>query len=183
MKILNLHGYKGSSENCACTTLCEMGFEVLSPELEYDNCLPEEILQTLDKAVTQNNIDLIVGTSLGGFYGAVLSARTKLPAIFINPCLMPFVYLPRLGFQMSTDPFIPLFGELINIDKQNFSVIVGGKDEIIDSHDFTENFFANERFRIVPDGKHSGATLPLKEYFTDVISCYSKEKNDKRCYF
>lgn len=176
MKILNIHGYKGSNENCAFTTLQDMGFEVISPVIDYDTDSPENILRNLKNIITENQINVLAGTSLGGFYAAVLSAQEKLPVILINPCLMPFVYLPRLGYEMDINPFITLFGELNNPDKQNISVIVGSEDEIIDSHDFTERLLGNERFRIVPDGRHSGATLPLKEFFKDVMNYYRREK-------
>ena len=43
-------------------------------------------------------------------------------------------------------------------------------EEIIDSHDFTGKLLGNERCKVIPDGKHSGATLPLKDFFTETIN-------------
>lgn len=169
MKILNIHGYNGSSLNCAYSSMKELGFEVISPIIDYDTLTPEQTLEMLNLLITEKGINLLVGTSLGGFYAAVLSAHKHLPVFLINPCLMPFVYLPRLGYQIDVKPFVKLFGELLKLDNNNTFTIIGEKDEIIDSHDFTKKLLGNENFRIIPDGKHSGATLPLKEYFTEML--------------
>ncbi len=169
MKILNIHGYKGSPENSACYALKNLGFEVVSPEINYDSSAPEQVYRKLCSIITENEINMIAGTSLGGFYGTLLSAELDMPAVLVNPCLMPFVYLPRLGFTGDIMPYIKMFGKISDIRKQNISVIIGGQDEIIDSHDFTRNLLENSRFRIVPDGRHSGATLPLESYFRDIF--------------
>ncbi|MCM1506241.1 MAG: hypothetical protein NC177_03770 [Ruminococcus flavefaciens] len=169
MKILNIHGYTGSAENSACSVLRKLGYEVISPQLDYDSMLPEDILDTLGRQITENNIGCIVGTSLGGFFGAVLSARLSVPVILVNPCLMPFVTLPRLNFEGNIRPYIILFSEIANMDISGTSTIIGGRDDVIDYHDFTENLLRNKDFRIVPDGIHSGATLPLEQYFKEVL--------------
>ena len=110
---------------------------------------------------------MIVGTSLGGFYAAVLSARHDLPAMLVNPCLTPF--LLDILSKFKTRPLVKLFGELATIDSANVSCIVGDEDEVLGDHYFTETLLKNERFRRVPGGKHSGATLPLKEYFKEIL--------------
>lgn len=169
MKIMNIHGYRGDPHNSAYRALDNLGCDMLSPAFDYDNELPENVTDKLLNIINSNNIELIVGTSLGGFYAAVLSARTGLPAILVNPCLLPFLHLPRLGYDGNIAPFIPLFGELSELRVNNVSVIVGGSDEVIDTHDFTKNLLQNSRFRVVPEGKHSGSTLPLREYFGEIL--------------
>jgi len=161
MKILNIHGYKGSSCNSAYIALKNFGCEVISPELDYDALIPEETLEVLRCQITDNAVDVIVGTSLGGFYAVVLSAQLNLPVILVNPCLMPFIYLSRLGYTRDVKPYMAMFGELLKLKSYNVSTVVGGQDEIIDTQDFTEQLLQNDRYVIVPDGKHSGATLSL----------------------
>lgn len=173
MKILNIHGYTGSAENSACSVLRRIGCEVVSPQLDYDSMLPENILDTLGRQITENNIGCIAGTSLGGFFGAVLSARLGIPVILVNPCLMPFVTLPRLDFKGNIRSYVSLFSEIANMDISGTSTIIGGRDDVIDYHDFTENLLRNKNFRIVPDGRHSGATLPLEQYFKEVLRQYT----------
>ncbi len=170
MKILNIHGYMGSSENSACSVLKKMGYDVISIQLDYDNMSPYSVLDMLLRQISDNNITHIVGTSLGGFFGAVLSAELDVPVVLVNPCLMPFVYLSRLGFTGDIVSYIEMFGKISNLKNKNVSTIIGEQDEVIDSHDFTEKFLGNERFRKVPHGRHSGATLPLESYFREVLS-------------
>lgn len=169
MRIFNIHGYNGNPENSAYLALKELGCEIISPALDYDAETPEKILGRLTRIVGDCQPDTIVGTSLGGFYGAVLSLRTELPLILVNPCLMPFLHLPRLGYEGEIRPFLPLFGELSKLKNSSVSAIVGGSDEVIDTHDFTEILCGNSRFRVVPGGEHSGATLPLREYFAEIF--------------
>ena len=77
----------------------------------------------------QYKADMIVGTSLGGFYAAVLSARHELPAMLVNPCLTPF--LLNILSDFKTRPLVKLFGELAKIDSSTVSCIVGDDDEVL----------------------------------------------------
>ena len=158
--ILNVHGYHGSPKNSAYTALHEIGCEyIISPSIDYDSEEPS------------NKADMIVGTSLGGFYAAVLSARHDLPVMLVNPCLTPF-FLDILS-KFKTRPLVKLFGELATIDSSNVSCIVGDDDEVLGNHAFTEKLLGNSRFRRIDGGKHSGATLPLKEFFTKMLDYYT----------
>ncbi len=82
---------------------------------------------------------------------------------------MPFLHLPRLGYKSDEGvlEYIRLFSGLADVDSGLVSTIVGGQDELIDTHDFTRSVFQNERFIVVPEGKHSGATMPLEDIFKD----------------
>lgn len=169
MKILNIHGYHGSAENSAFYALKSIGCEIISPALDYDSETPEKISETLYKVITENKPDVIVGTSFGGFFAALLSVRSGISVMLVNPCLQPADILPALGYKQDISNFAPLSAMITNIDISRVSTIIGGKDEVIGNHGFTRKILYNERFVVFPDGKHSGATLPLKEFFTDVL--------------
>ena len=170
--ILNIHGYHGSPKNSAYTALHEIGCEyIISPSIDYDSEEPSNIIGNLNMLRVQHKADMIVGTSLGGFYAAVLSARHDLPAMLVNPCLTPF-FLNILS-DFKTRPLVKFFGELSKIDSSNVSCIVGDDDEVLGNHAFTEKLLGNSRFRRIEGGKHSGATLPLKEYFTEMLDYYT----------
>lgn len=47
-------------------------------------------------------------------------------------------------------------------------------DEVIDTHDFTERLLGNARFRRIPGGHHSGASLPLDESFAEMLHYYTE---------
>ncbi|WP_295112442.1 YqiA/YcfP family alpha/beta fold hydrolase [Ruminococcus sp.] len=167
--MLNLHGYGGSAENAAFAALKANGHDVVSPQNDYDAVSPREMVVKLKKLAADESIGLIVGTSLGGFYAAVLSAETGLPAVLVNPCLMAFYHLPLLGYTGDISEFIGLFGELEDLDKSRICAIIGGSDEVVTTHSFTRGYLCEERVTVIPAGKHSGATLPLAEYFGKVI--------------
>ena len=170
--ILNIHGYHGSPKNSAYTALQEIGCEnIISPSIDYDSEEPSNIIGTLNMFRVQYKADMIVGTSLGGFYAAVLSARHDLPVMLVNPCLTPF--LLNILSDFKTRPLVKLFGELAKIDSSNVSCIVGDDDEVLGNHAFTEKLLGNLRFRRIEAGKHSGATLLLKEYFTGMLDYYT----------
>ncbi len=167
MKILNIHGYKGSSENSACLALKELGYDVISPQLDYDAESPENILSLLSDVLSDSKPDVIVGTSLGGFFALLLSIESGLPSVLVNPCLMPFITLPQLEYSGDISGFIRLFGSFSEISQSKVFAIIGGQDEIISYHDFTRRVIKNHA--VYPEGKHSGATLPLKEFFGELI--------------
>lgn len=169
MTVLNLHGYHGTPQNAAYAALTANGCNVISPAIDYDSIPPQELLQMLRQIIRGQQPDMLAGTSFGGFFAAALCAETKLPAFFVNPCLLPFLHLPRLGFTGDITAFFPIFGTFSRIDRSKVSCIVGGADEVIDTHDFTRNLLGNGRFRVIPDGQHSGATLPLQDYVREIL--------------
>lgn len=173
MIILNLHGYKGSSKNAAYSALKELGHEVISPQIDYDSFDADKIFSVIIDFYIESKPDIIVGTSFGGFFACLLSARSNIPAIVVNPCLSPFEILPKLGYTQDVTKFFDLtVHHFRRLKNENISAIVGGKDEVIGSHALTKSLLYNERYKVIPEGKHSGATLPLKEYFAECISDY-----------
>ncbi|MDE6034388.1 MAG: hypothetical protein K2G36_00555 [Ruminococcus sp.] len=150
MKILNMHGYNGSSENTACTVLKQLGHEVISPQIDYDAKTPSRIHRDLKNIFNENKPDYIVGTSLGGFFALLLSQEFKKPTVLVSPCLCPYITLPELGYKGNIRTYMKLFGSIPE-DLRNISAVVGGMDEVIKYHGFTENLIEN--CHIVPDGR------------------------------
>ncbi len=169
MRVLNIHGYQGSAENSAYTALKANGVDVISPLIDYDVSDPIQVMNKIRELEEHNSFGCIVGTSFGGFFAAVLAAELQKPVILVNPCLLPFLSLPRLGYKKDIKEFFSLFGELERLDINTASCIIGGKDEILDTHDFTKLLLENERFRVIPEGGHSGSTLPLEKYFGEIL--------------
>ena len=164
MRILNIHGYNGSPENSACKALAKLGHEIISPAFDYENESPDDIMGRLSRLADDEQPDIIVGTSLGGFYAAALSVKSDIPVILVNPFLMAFLAFPEY-----TKYMIGLFGEFSKLKSEKVSCIVGSDDEVLGDHEFTKDLLDNQRFRIIEGGGHSGATLPLDEYFSEVI--------------
>ena len=179
LRILNIHGYRGSRFNSAYQALVN-DYDVVSPEIDYDAERPGRILGDLRALVVTQKIDAIVGTSLGGFFALVLCANMDLPTLTINPALVPGMYLPGLGYKRpgGIRGLFNLGCDLECLDRRYISTIVGTEDEVIDSHDYTRLILGNNRFIEVPGGKHSGSTLGLGaiikergvELFNDIAS-------------
>ncbi len=178
-KILNIHGYQGNAANAAYLALRNCDFEIISLQIDYDRSSPDSVMQMLNTQFTNNFCDAVVGTSLGGFYAALISAKNECPAVLINPCLIPFLHLPRLGYSDDEGvmEYIRLFSGIADAKNDLVSVIVGGKDEVIDTHDLTRNLFQNERFVLVPYGEHSGSTMPLADIFKDHMDGFFGERS------
>ncbi|MBR6980024.1 MAG: hypothetical protein IKH88_09350 [Prevotella sp.] len=95
-RILFIYGFGGSPDS----TFCRLIREAL-PEDEYDVLCPEYPQEDVEKSISlledfikQEHCDLVMGTSLGGFFTLCLS--TSLPRVVINPCMKPSVELPKL---------------------------------------------------------------------------------------
>ena len=170
LKILNIHGYGGRPQNAACIALQENGCtDIVSPSIDYDAAAPDVILGRLRKTVEEEGIELIVGTSIGGFFAAVLSAEYDLPVILVSP------FLPQImSVTEYTKPYITFFNTLSRTNVVNVSCIAGDDDESLSDHQLARELFFNERYKSIPGGKHSGFTLPLKEYFGEVLSYYAE---------
>lgn len=168
MKLLNIHGYGGILKNSAYAALQENDIEVCGRTIAYDIEEPSSILKELEKMIQSEGVTGIVGTSLGGFYATVLSIRYNMPVALVNPCLLPFVQLPRIGYPRDVREFLPYFAELKDLREDKTWVILGGSDEVIDTHDVTRQMFPHVTYTVIPEGKHSGATLPLIEYFKTI---------------
>jgi 5'(3')-deoxyribonucleotidase len=95
-RILFIYGFGGSPSSTFCRLIREAlpanEYEVLCPEYPQDDV--EGSISFLEDYIEKEHCDLVMGTSLGGFFTLCLS--TSLPRVVINPCMMPSVELPRL---------------------------------------------------------------------------------------
>jgi predicted esterase YcpF (UPF0227 family) len=92
--ILNIHGFRSWGANAKAAFLKETfpEVEILSPSLPLS---PLESLAVLEKAVDDcpEPLEMIVGSSLGGFYAYVMCCRRRVPAVLLNPAVVPFIHL------------------------------------------------------------------------------------------
>ena len=95
--ILYLHGFASCGDSNK-TKLLKQFFgddEVLAPDLPVN---PTEAISLARKLIIDKDIDLIIGSSLGGFYANYLSETMGVKAVLINPSTQPFITLaPFIG--------------------------------------------------------------------------------------
>lgn len=90
--ILYIHGFRSSSQARKGQILKKHFENVLTPTLLIS---PLEAVDFLDDIIAKNKIDLIIGSSLGGFYGFYCLKNYKIPTILINPSLKPWETLEK----------------------------------------------------------------------------------------
>lgn len=94
MKLLYLHGLN-SSLSPEKREILERLYEVDAPDLDYEN--RPEILEELRSTYLETRPDAIIGSSMGGFVGYLLSAELQIPTLLFNPALPRFQGQPYIA--------------------------------------------------------------------------------------
>ena len=89
-KILYIHGFCSSAQTGTVARLREVLAECEVHAIDV-NHHPAESIQLIERYVAEHGIDLLMGTSLGGYY--VLAADVACPKVAINPATNPEVML------------------------------------------------------------------------------------------
>lgn len=96
--ILYVHGFgsRYDQTNEKVLALAELG-EVHGINIDY-SLRPKQIYNMLNDVITENDIDLIVGTSFGGFWAAEIGSSLGIPFVAINPVIRPSIQMTnRIG--------------------------------------------------------------------------------------
>ena len=67
-------------------------FEIVSVVYPQQDCA--QAVPFLEQVIEQEHIDMVLGTSLGGFI--TLCLNTRVPKLVVNPCMRPLEELPKL---------------------------------------------------------------------------------------
>lgn len=109
IKILYVHGYNGKPNGGSFQKLSKYagsvhfnGEEVEMHSFDYDESKPYEAVRELKLYYYEKDIDLIIGSSLGGFLVANCEFARR---IVVNPCLVPSEELPKIGYTGPTDDY------------------------------------------------------------------------------
>src|SRR5690554_3670358 len=84
MKILYLHGLNGNLSPEKREILEHYG-EVFSPSIDYE--ADSESIASLMASFNSHDINVVIGSSMGGFAGYYISNAFQLPALLFNPAL------------------------------------------------------------------------------------------------
>ncbi|MCK0191516.1 YqiA/YcfP family alpha/beta fold hydrolase [Arenibacter sp. F20364] len=119
MNILYLHGLNGSLSDEKRTILEEYG-TVYSPAIDYESDVNS--IENLRRQFVDGKIDVVMGSSMGGFAGYYLSIAFKKPALLFNPALDTRSVFQNIPDYSSSDrPFKRL--------------VLGAMDEVVDPKD------------------------------------------------
>ena len=94
MRILFLHGLE-SQPNCQKVKWLQgQGHSVQSPKIDYQD---DRSYEKIYKLTRRNNYDVIVGSSIGGWFAWNLGKELGVPALLLNPALHSRSVNPTIG--------------------------------------------------------------------------------------
>ena len=169
-KILYLHGFASCGEGNKSTELKKYFGEenVLSPDLSPS---PFDTIMMIEEVLKSENFDLIIGSSLGGFYATYLAEKYQMKAILLNPSTQPWSTLaPYVGWQKrfcdeEVFEFKAVYLEQlvmleVSIDKGKYLALLQSEDEVLDytkaqslynKHKVIVEYGGNHRFENIDD--------------------------------
>lgn len=85
--ILYIHGYNSNGNALKCRLLRSMfpSHRVLGPTLDYDHDDPDTVLEKLRVIIESEVVDMIVGSSFGGYFALCCTRFFNGPVWVINP--------------------------------------------------------------------------------------------------
>jgi predicted esterase YcpF (UPF0227 family) len=185
MKCLYLHGLGSNGLTNTAKTLQLLGEDVISPSYAPHD-FPYSI-KMLKDIINEQSPDVIVGTSMGGYFALKLGEITNLPVLAVNPCFEPKALLskyldtPAIDYETGdtldiTEATLEEY-EPFNGFSENHLILIGLQDDIISpeyQHDFC---MANHlRSQEVNWGHRVG---DVEELRTILKEWYSKTKSLK----
>lgn len=139
---LYIHGWgsKFDPDNEKITSL-RKAVNVVGVDVDY--CDPvDEIAELLQQAIVYESIDLVVGTSFGGFWAAKIGSELGIPFVAINPVLMPYqtldskqgtgTYYDGRVYQLRREVVEQYRGERFNLMGCGL-ILLDAADEVLDS--------------------------------------------------
>lgn len=84
-KVLYIYGYGSSPESSTCKWLKNNLPNTIVYSFEYVQSDPENSIPYLCSLVEELDIDIVIGSSLGGWYAMHVASICSLPSILINP--------------------------------------------------------------------------------------------------
>ena len=159
MNILYLHGLDGSLSDDKRSALEGYG-AVIGPEINY-RATPNTIIEIQDK-YQSDNIDVVIGNSMGGLAAYYISLKYDTPCLIFNPAL-PYT---------SVSQTIP--GNL-HQRNQFLQVVLGRQDDVIKLHDnlrFLEQNINAETDASVHIINKAGHRIPIEIFEAELKSFF-----------
>jgi len=125
MKVAFFHGFESPAISDKTEYLNQAFDEVYAPEMNYNKPgLFNEVLQEVKK----RKIDVLAGSSMGGWFAYCISTLTGIPAILFNPAV----------HSRPVEPAVQIGGA-----KAKHTVVLGKNDDVIDPEKTKEWFNKN----------------------------------------
>ncbi len=170
--ILYLHGFASCGDSTKSRLLKEYFGEdyVLSPDLPVS---PTEAISFIKKLLIEKEIDLIIGSSLGGFYASYFAELLGIKVVLINPSTEPFITLSSFvgtnhywcsgeAFEFTRDDLKALFEFAVPAPTrpQNYLLLLQKGDELLD-YKKAEAKYAGAQVVVQEGGNHRFENLEM----------------------
>jgi len=194
-KVLYVYGYGSSSEGHTATWIKENLLDAEVYCFKYDQYHPDVAIPYLCQLVHDLDIDIIIGSSLGGWYAMHVASICQLSGIYINP-LTDITLASTIEYVSSDNRLVnnlvkyaedhPLFSSKEHwigyrwddCEDGHYSILIwSDNDEVIGRKkilptEFHQNFSTKY---IVPNGGHQLTDEEKKKY---LIPAYERLVND-----
>lgn len=169
-RILYLHGFASCAEGNKSSALkAYFNIEsVVSPDLPV---CPIDAMNVLEEILKSLEFDLLVGSSLGGFYATCLSEKYAIKTVLLNPSTRPWETLaPYVGWQKrfcdeEVFEFKSVYLEQLKMlkvspEKGRYLLLLQSGDEVLDytkaqslysAHRVVVEYGGNHRFENIED--------------------------------
>ena len=104
MKILYLHGLESSVGGPKVEYLEMLGHEVDAPDMCWN--VGGNFASIADHIAYEDNFDLIIGSSMGGYFAYELGKTFDIPVLLLNPALHSRSIEPEVISTQNADPFV-----------------------------------------------------------------------------
>ncbi|MRI58581.1 MAG: hypothetical protein C6H99_03630 [Epsilonproteobacteria bacterium] len=160
--VLYIHGFKSCGWGEKSKALKAYFKDLLAPDLPI---APARAIRFLDDLIQKEPIDLLIGSSLGGYYATYLAQKHEIRAVLINPSTRPYRTLssfvgPQRRF-CDGEEFAwkeEYIQELLKFDTTNlkrglFLVLLQTGDEVLDYQEALKKY-SNQRRVVEYGGNH-----------------------------
>lgn len=153
-RIAFLHGLESNNKSSKVEWMLSAGYEVFAPALDYRN--EKGLYQRILEEVKDFQPDLIVGSSMGGYFAFHMGTHLSTNLLLLNPAL---------PFRTEQPEIIP-----DGSGKSKIWVLLGRNDDLIDS---MENEAILKKYNAVIQFGEHGHRTPL-EAFEKFFQYYAK---------
>ncbi len=160
--ILYIHGFASCAQGNKSRLLQEFFGDVIAPDLPS---APHRAVRSLEKILSAKSVDLLIGSSLGGYYATYLAQKYSIKGVLLNPSTRPYHTLkPYIGinrrfcdgeeFVWKEEYLQELFTyDATNLRKNLLLVLLQSGDEVLDYREAFEKY-ANQKRVVEYGGNH-----------------------------
>ena len=163
LKILYLHGFASCGEGNKSS--------VLKARFGVENVIAPDAISSTEKMLESSKFDILIGSSLGGYYATYLAEKYRMKAVLLNPSTQPWKTLASyVGWQKrfcdeEVFEFKSIYLEQLQVlqtapDKGKYLLLLQSKDEVLDytkaqslynTHQVIVEYGGNHRFENIDD--------------------------------